>query len=174
MTSAPRLQSFTTGGVTRLSGDSRYTTAARTAQVFWPQTSNVVYLATGRNFPDALAGVPAAGLDQAPLLLTEPHCMPTATKQEMDRLQPSTVVVLGGTATVSDAAATGTTLCSVSSPPPSKPTPASPGDTKNCSDFSTWREAQDWFEYHYPQHGDVASLDADDGKVACESLPGAP
>jgi putative cell wall-binding protein/beta-lactamase superfamily II metal-dependent hydrolase len=169
-----QLQSFTTGGVTRLSGDSRYTTAARIAQVFWPQTSNVVYLATGRNFPDALAGVPAAGLDQAPLLLTEPHCLPTATKQEMDRLQPSTVVVLGGTATVSDAAATGTTLCSVSSPPPSEPTPANPGDSKNCGDFATWREAQDWFEYYYPHYGDVANLDADGDQVACESLPGAP
>jgi putative cell wall-binding protein/beta-lactamase superfamily II metal-dependent hydrolase len=169
-----QLKEYTAGGVTRLSGDSRYTTAAKIAQVFWPQTSDVVYLATGRNFPDALAGVPAAGLDQAPLLLTEPHCLPPATKKEMDRLQPSTVVVLGGTATVSDAAASGSTICGSSAPPPSEPTPANPGDTKNCSDFSTWREAQDWFEYYYPHYGDVANLDADDDKVACESLPGAP
>lgn len=168
-----QLKSYTAGSVTRLSGDSRYSTAARIVQVYWPQTSQVVYLATGRNFPDALAGVPAAGLDQAPLLLLEPHCMPAATKREMDRLQPSTVVVLGGTATVSNAAASGT-VCQ-SAPPPSEPTkPANPGDTKNCGDFSTWREAQDWFEFYYPHYGDVANLDGDNDRVACESLPGAP
>ena len=100
------LQPFAVGGgVSRLSGGDRYSTAARLAQVFWPQTSRVVYLATGRNFPDALSGVPAAGRDQAPLLLVEPTCMPAATKRELDRLRPTTVVVLGGTATVSNAAA---------------------------------------------------------------------
>jgi putative cell wall-binding protein/beta-lactamase superfamily II metal-dependent hydrolase len=169
-----QLQDYTTGSVSRLSGDSRYSTAARIVQTYWPQTADVVYLATGRNFPDALAGVPAAGLDQAPLLLTEPDCLPAETKQEIDRLQASTVVVLGGKATVSDAAATGSTICGSSEPPPSEPTPANPGGSKNCSDFSTWREAQDWFEYYYPHYGDVANLDADDDQVACESLPGAP
>lgn len=103
-----QLRGYTRGGVTRLAGDSRYSTAERTAKAFWPGTSRVVYLATGRNFPDALAGVPAAGRDEAPLLLVEPNCMPAATKREMERLQPSTVVVLGGTATVSSAAAAGT------------------------------------------------------------------
>jgi putative cell wall-binding protein/beta-lactamase superfamily II metal-dependent hydrolase len=167
------LKEYTTGGVTRLSGGSRYDTAAKTVQTFWPDTSQVVYLATGRNFPDALAGVPAAGRDQAPLLLVEPHCMPTSTKQQMDRLQPSTVVVLGGTATVSQAAATGSTLCTASAPPsePEPTKPANPGDTKNCSDFSTQREAQDWFDTYYPHYGDVANLDSDNDLVACETLP---
>lgn len=102
------LREFTTGGVTRLAGTSRYGTAAGIVQVFWPSTAQVVYLATGRNFPDALSGVPAAGRDGAPLLLVEPACMPTETRRQMDRLEPSTVVVLGGSATVSGAAAGGT------------------------------------------------------------------
>ncbi len=170
-----QLRGFTAGGVNRLAGDNRYATAARLAQVFWPQTTPVVYLATGRNFPDALSGVPAAGRDAAPLLLVEPSCMPAATKREMDRLQPSTVVVLGGTATVSDAAAGGT-VCAAPAPPPPPPSakPANPGDTKNCGDFSTWRAAQDYFEFYYPHYGDVARLDADNDMIACESLPGAP
>lgn len=58
-------------------------------------------------------------------------------------------------------------------PPPSGP-PPNPGDSKNCSDFATWRAAQDWFEYYYPYYGDVARLDADNDRIACESLPGAP
>jgi putative cell wall-binding protein len=102
------LGSYTSGSVRRISGDSRFTTAAQTVQAFWPSPVPVAYLATGRGFPDALAGVPAAGLDGAPLLLVEPTCMPDATRQQLDRLSPETVVVLGGPRTVSDAAASGT------------------------------------------------------------------
>lgn len=63
--------------------------------------------------------------------------------------------------------------------PAPKPTPApaippNPGDTKNCSSFGTWREAQNWFEYYYPHYGDVARLDGNNDGIACESLPGAP
>ena len=169
-----QLRSFTEGGVTRLSGDSRYATAARIAQVFWPETADVAYLATGANFPDALAGVPAAGLDQAPLLLVERGCMPAATKLELDRLQPTTVVVLGGTSTVSDAAASGL-ACVAPTPPPAPPAPptqpANPGDDRNCSDFATQREAQAYFDTYYPYFGDVSRLDADGNLRACESLP---
>lgn len=57
------------------------------------------------------------------------------------------------------------------SPSPTTTTPANPGDTKNCSDFSTQREAQSWFDYYYPHYGDVARLDADGDLIACESLP---
>jgi beta-lactamase superfamily II metal-dependent hydrolase len=59
-------------------------------------------------------------------------------------------------------------------PEPEPSRPANPGNSKNCGDFSTWREAQDWFDYYYPHYGDVAQLDADNDMVACESLPGAP
>jgi hypothetical protein len=60
------------------------------------------------------------------------------------------------------------------SPSPTSTTPANPGDTKNCGDFSPWSEAQEWFEFFYPHCEDVANLDADGDLVACESLPGAP
>ena len=64
-------------------------------------------------------------------------------------------------------------------PPPTtttttKPIPPNPGDSKNCSNFGTWRQAQDWFELYYPHYGDVADLDRDNNLIACESLPGAP
>lgn len=56
-------------------------------------------------------------------------------------------------------------------PGPTQSKPANPGDAKNCSDFSTQREAQAWFDYYYPHYGDVARLDADGDLIACESLP---
>jgi hypothetical protein len=55
-------------------------------------------------------------------------------------------------------------------PPPER----HPGDTKNCTDFATWTEAQAWFDLYYPTEGDVANLDQDGDLIACESLPGAP
>lgn len=54
-------------------------------------------------------------------------------------------------------------------PKPAKP--ANPGNTKNCSDFRTRAQAQAWFDTYYPYYGDVAKLDADKDKKACEDLP---
>lgn len=57
----------------------------------------------------------------------------------------------------------------VYAPPP--PTgPQNPGDTKNCSDFPTWSEAQNWFNYYFPYYGDIAKLDGNNDGIACESL----
>ena len=95
------------GAVTRLGGPDRYATAARSAQAFWPETYPVVHLSNGRASSDALAGVPAAGRASAPLLLVEPTCMPASTRRQLDRLRPTTVVVLGGEQSVSRTAAAG-------------------------------------------------------------------
>lgn len=53
---------------------------------------------------------------------------------------------------------------------PPTSTPPNPGDTKNCSDFATQAQAQAWFDTYYPYYGDVARLDADNDRIACESL----
>ncbi|HMJ80351.1 MAG TPA: cell wall-binding repeat-containing protein, partial [Candidatus Dormibacteraeota bacterium] len=58
-----------------------------------------LYLATGANFPDALAGAPLGG----PLLLVPGNSAPQSVLDETLRLGPSRVVVLGGSATISDA-----------------------------------------------------------------------
>ena len=52
--------------------------------------------------------------------------------------------------------------------------PANPGNTKNCSDFSTYAEAKEWFDTYFPHYGDVAGLDGDGDEEPCESLPGGP
>jgi len=52
-----------------------------------------------------------------------------------------------------------------------EPSPANPGDAKDCGDFATRTEAQAWFDLYYPLYGDVAHLDYDNDRVACETLP---
>ena len=51
---------------------------------------------------------------------------------------------------------------------------ANPGNTKNCSDFSTYAEAKEWFDTYFAHYGDVARLDNDNDGEPCESLPGGP
>lgn len=69
----------------------------------------------------------------------------------------------------------GATSTAVRVTAPTKPAPpANPGDAVNCSDFTTWRAAQNYYEKYFPYYGDIAKLDANHNGIACESLPGAP
>jgi len=66
-----------------------------------------------------------------------------------------------------------TTTATTSAPPvTTSGIPDNPGNTKNCSDFSTYPEAKAWFDTYLPYYGDVARLDGDDDGEPCESLPG--
>lgn len=98
------LAELTDGEVRRLSGPDRYTTAAAVAADSYPDQAAAVFLATGGGFPDALAGAPAAGRAGGPLLLVQHECAPAPVVAAIGRLAPERLVVLGGTAAVSDAA----------------------------------------------------------------------
>lgn len=91
----------TTGEVRRLAGANRYATAAVISRDAFSQGVPVAYVATGQNFPDALTGVAAAGSQGGPILLTQPHALPTETADELRRLRPARIVVLGGTSVIS-------------------------------------------------------------------------
>lgn len=91
--------------VDRLAGIDRYDTAAAIARFARPSGADVVYLATGRSAPDALAGGAAAVRDGAPVLLVPGTGgrLPTAVTDALTFLAPSRVVVLGGRSAVDDA-----------------------------------------------------------------------
>ena len=44
-------------------------------------------------------------------------------------------------------------------------------NTYNCGDFLTQKEAQEVFDFCFPEHGDVHALDKNKDGEACESLP---
>ncbi len=94
----------TTGNLQRVGGTDRYDTAARLAG-YYPTGAKVAYVATGENFPDALAGAALAGRDQAPLLLTAKWSLPTTTASALARLRPARIVVFGSTGAVSQTVA---------------------------------------------------------------------
>jgi peptidoglycan/xylan/chitin deacetylase (PgdA/CDA1 family) len=82
-----------------LAGTDRYGTAVAVAQYAFPSGAPAVFLATGLNFPDALAGVPAAASQRAPILLTSSG-LPAGVITELGRLDPDTAYLLGGSAAV--------------------------------------------------------------------------
>jgi putative cell wall-binding protein len=94
------LRSYTAGPVERLAGADRYATAVAISQRTYG-AADTVYLATGENFPDALAGAALQG----PLLMTPATTLPSAVRAEIVRLGATRVVVLGGPGVVSTAVA---------------------------------------------------------------------
>lgn len=88
----------------RVAGSDRFATAAAVALDAFP-SREIVYLATGLDFPDALAGTAAAARDAAPLLLTRSDCVTAPVRAAVENLGATSRVVLGGTAAVSARAA---------------------------------------------------------------------
>ncbi|MGR0221494.1 cell wall-binding repeat-containing protein [Agromyces sp. ZXT2-6] len=88
------------GPVERRAGASRYETAVEISRARFADAGAVVYLASGAAFPDALSAAPLAGKEPGPVLLTTRDRMPGAVEDEIRRLQPSKIVVLGGDGSV--------------------------------------------------------------------------
>ncbi len=88
---------------TRTAGDSRFDTSALVSAASFAPGAPVAYLASGYNFPDALAGGAAAAQLDGPVLLVTGDAIPTDIAAELRRLRPQRIVLLGGTATISNA-----------------------------------------------------------------------
>ena len=86
----------TTTTVTRLAGTDRYATGAAITADAFPSTVHDVYVATGASFADALSGAAAAAVRGAPVLLVAPTGVPDPVRDELARLRPERVWVLGG------------------------------------------------------------------------------
>lgn len=93
------------GEVSRLAGESRFETATLLSSSEYGAHVPVVYIANGRKFPDALAAAPLAVDTGGPLLLSESGSLPAVVRTELDRLLPSTIVVLGSEDSISAAVA---------------------------------------------------------------------
>jgi putative cell wall-binding protein len=90
------------GTVTRLAGPNRYDTAAAISAATFAPGVPVAYIATGANFPDALAGAVVAAVDGGPVLLVAGGSLPASVATELRRLNPGRIVILGGPSVVSD------------------------------------------------------------------------
>ncbi len=81
-------------------GASRFDTAVSVSKEF--ASASTVILATGRSFPDALAGAPLAYALDAPILLVDTSYVPQVVLDEIARLGATDVVIIGGEGAVSN------------------------------------------------------------------------
>lgn len=91
-------------GMYRAAGETRYATmAALLPRAPWKADRTVV-LASGSNYPDALAAASLAGAYDAPIVLTEPNSLSVDAVYMIEQLSPKVIYVVGGEAAVSKAA----------------------------------------------------------------------
>lgn len=91
------------GPVRRIAGSDRYDTSRQiVADAF--DSAGALWLATGTNFPDALAASGAASAAYLPVLIVPGNApsLDTASMNSISALSPNIVAVAGGTAVVSD------------------------------------------------------------------------
>ncbi|MFE4951038.1 cell wall-binding repeat-containing protein [Leifsonia sp. NPDC056665] len=114
--------------VNRLAGADRFATSHLIAQAAFTSSTSA-FLATGYQFPDALAGAALAGSNHAPLFTVPPGCVPSATLADIATLGVSRVTLLGGVNVLSDNIASLTSCDPETSPLPfsSTPTPTISG-----------------------------------------------
>ncbi|MEZ0163692.1 cell wall-binding repeat-containing protein [Kineococcus sp. LSe6-4] len=102
------LQQNTRAALSRVSGVDRFDTAAALSAASYPTPAagapgvqNVV-IATGHDYPDALAASAAAAHVQSPLLLVRADGIPASVVTELQRLRPRAITVVGGADRVGD------------------------------------------------------------------------
>ena len=87
--------------VRRIDGSDRHSLGANLSADQWPGGADTVYVARADLYPDALAAGPMTRLANGPLLLVEVEHVPLVVRLELDRLNPTTIIVLGGPSAVS-------------------------------------------------------------------------
>lgn len=91
----------------RAAGPNRYETAVKASQANFPPGGKVTdaVLVTGENFPDALAAAGLAGCVCGPVLLTQAGVLPAVVAEEIERLAPERVWIVGGASAVATSVA---------------------------------------------------------------------
>jgi putative cell wall-binding protein len=103
---AAALDAYTTGPVTRLDGADRYATAGKISEAAPFALAGTSFVATGRNYPDSLAGGAPAATVGGPLLLVPGSSVPAITQAELQRIGPARIYVLGGPSAVAEGVVT--------------------------------------------------------------------
>ena len=91
----------------RFAGLDRFETAAELSLLQFPPDAAVdVVIVSGLDYPDALSAGPLANALGGPMLMVSPTSIPSSVALELDRLNPTTITIVGGTGVVSTAVET--------------------------------------------------------------------
>lgn len=100
--SGNRLEVYAAGSINsiRIFGSNRYATSAYISK-YRSTIPDIVILVTGENYPDSLCAAPLAAKYNAPILLTGVDKLPLETKDEINRIKPKKIFIIGGLGAVS-------------------------------------------------------------------------
>lgn len=87
--------------ISRIEGSDRYSTSARVANNSLGISKEHIVVASGESFPDAISGGYLSGSSNSVLLLTKKNSIPQVTIDQIKKISPKTIYLLGGTNTVS-------------------------------------------------------------------------
>ena len=86
----------------RISGGTRYQTMGALVDYGQLSGSSTAIIASGANYPDALAAASLAGETGAPILLTEPRSLSPEVEAKLTAMHPKQVFIIGGTSAISE------------------------------------------------------------------------
>jgi putative cell wall-binding protein len=93
-------------GYLRVAGADRFATSVALSQTQFATGADVpVVIVNGRDYPDALSAGPLANVLGGAMLMVNPTGIPFATAAELARLDPTVIIIVGGTGVVSPAVA---------------------------------------------------------------------
>ena len=88
---------------TEIIGANRYDTAAKISKKGWNASSTVV-IANGLNEIEGIVANPLASVYNAPVLLTDKNKVSSYTINELKRLKPSNIIIIGGKNSIGESA----------------------------------------------------------------------
>ena len=92
----------TAAPITKLIGDDRAQTSVKISQEGWKDKAKKVILVSGDSISDGVTATPLATTYDAPILLVSKNSISKSVQDELVRLNPEEVIVIGGTSVVSD------------------------------------------------------------------------
>ncbi|NWQ41924.1 cell wall-binding repeat-containing protein [Bacillus sp. EB106-08-02-XG196] len=86
----------------RFGGKNRFEVAVNVANMGWKDTADTIIVSNYNAFADALTASPIAYKENAPILLTAKDRLTAESKDEISRLKPQKVIIVGGPGSVGE------------------------------------------------------------------------
>ncbi len=93
--------------ITKIEGHTRYDTNTKAVDLyeinakFLRESSDTIIVASGENYPDALSASSLAGALNVPIVLTNSKSLPSSTAQQISKVNPQKIIIVGGTSAIS-------------------------------------------------------------------------
>lgn len=88
--------------IEKLAGNTEYDTAVAVSKKGWPNGSNKVVIVNGDIIADGISATPLAATYDAPILIVKKDTLPQVINEELKRLNPEEIIVIGGVNTISN------------------------------------------------------------------------